>query len=412
MNPAIPIFYGTFALIFTVAIHETMHGIIARKHGLPVKSVGVLFLVIPAGAFVEPEEQAMLAADPVVRRRVIAGGPAINLFMAIALFLILVFLMMPSVHPIDQGMYVQQVDQTSPTTSLISPGSEIIAFGNYTGSNLVNDLSTSTIAPGTMINTTVRTGQSVQSGLVPAGLVVDSTLAGYPANKSNIAIGGIIAGVNGITIYNQTSLTNVLDGVSPGSNVSVSMLYLDASHSLITKNYTVTTASKYSYYQQYAPGYNSPSYKNQSFLGVTTSYLGVGGYSMQFAQTTVFGADALYGGVSGALTTISLPFEGLSPVPAAMASLYTTPFSAPVFWFLTNLFFWVFWISLLLGLMNALPLFITDGSQFLRDTLVIWGKKRQTSRLSDERKASAVANILGLIVVFLVVWEIVLTRIL
>lgn len=416
INPAIPLFYGAFALIFCVAIHEAMHGVVARKHGLPLKSVGVLFIIIPAGAFVEPEQEAMEAADPIVRRRVIAAGPSVNILIAIALFLILVFLMMPSVHPLDPGMYVQQVDATSPASSVIGPGSEIVAFGNYTGNDIASELTSSTIVPGTLVNTTIRTGNTTSTEIVPAGLVVDSTTSGYPANASGIKVGGILYSVEGQIIYNETSLSDVLDAIAPNTNVSVTMYYFTSDstgvYSKSVENYTVTTASKYDFYQKYEPGYNSEAYKNQSFLGITSSYLGVGGYSMQYAQTIIFGGGAIYGGESGAFTTLALPFVGLSPVPGSLASLFATPFYAPAFWFLTNLFFWVFWLSFLLGLVNALPIFITDGSQFLRDSLLIWGKKRNLKSLSDERKASTITNILGLIIVFLIFWELIVPRIL
>ena len=55
INPYVPIFYGTFALVVSVVIHEIMHGVLSRKHGIKVNSVGALFLVIPLGAFVEPD---------------------------------------------------------------------------------------------------------------------------------------------------------------------------------------------------------------------------------------------------------------------------------------------------------------------------------------------------------------------
>ncbi|EQD28953.1 membrane metalloprotease, partial [mine drainage metagenome] len=98
INKDIPLLYGTVALVFSVVIHELMHGITARKHGLPVSSVGALFFIIPIGAFVEPGPEAMMAADPVVRRRIFAAGPSINIIIALISFLILVFLLMPSVH--------------------------------------------------------------------------------------------------------------------------------------------------------------------------------------------------------------------------------------------------------------------------------------------------------------------------
>ncbi|EQD65579.1 membrane metalloprotease, partial [mine drainage metagenome] len=173
----------------------------------------------------------------------------------------------------------------------------------------------------------------------------------------------------------------------------------------------LTTASKYDYYTKYAPGLNSPSFKSESFLGVTTSYLGVEGYSMDFMKSTVFGADAIYGGTTGFFTTLSLPFQGLSPVPSGLAALFAAPFYAPLFWFTTNMFFWVFWLSFLLGLTNALPILITDGGQFLKDTLYIFGTRRKIKLLSNEKTAGLISNYVGLFIIFLIFWELLIPRI-
>ncbi len=410
INPAIPVVYGSVALIFAVVIHELMHGITARKHGLPVKSVGVLFMIIPVGAFVEPEQEALMAADPIVRRRVFAVGPAINIVIAIICFLLLVLVLMPSVHAIHDGMYVQSVDGNAYTSTAISPGSEIISFGPYSGNNLSVDFLNSSIFPGTMTATSYMQGGILKNTQLPAGLVVDSTTAGFPAAGA-ITPGCIFVSIDNHVIYNQASLTAVLDSIPPKSTVNITMVNVSSStHAAKYSNFSLVTGSKYSYYQQYEPGYNSPAYQNQSFLGVVVSYLGLGGCSIECAKQTVFGADAIYGGTAGMFTTLALPFQGLSPVPAPMTLLFTTPFYAPAFWVVMNMLFWVFWLSFLLGLVNALPIFITDGGQFLKDTLFIFGRRRKIKLLSDEKKAGLISNYLGLFIVFLIFWELLIPR--
>jgi len=47
INPFIPIGYGLVALIIGVVLHEMMHGVIARSQKIGVKSIGILWLVIP-----------------------------------------------------------------------------------------------------------------------------------------------------------------------------------------------------------------------------------------------------------------------------------------------------------------------------------------------------------------------------
>ena len=411
INRDIPLVYGSVALIFSVVVHELMHGITARKHGLPVSSVGALFFIIPVGAFVEPEQEAMMAADPVIRRRIFAAGPSINIVIALISFLILVFLLMPSVHAYQPGAYVQQVTSDSPASNLILPGSELVSFGNYSGNNILNELQNSTISPGTMTSVGVISGGTFKQGEMPAGLVITGTLKGYPAYNT-IFPGGIIADIGSTPIYNDTSLTNSLDSILPGTSINITMIYENKTSSAVSyTTINLTTASKYNYYSQYAPGLNSPSFKRESFLGVTASCLGIDGYSMNFMKSTVFGSDAIYGGTEGFFATLSLPFQGLSPVPSTLASLFVTPFYTPLFWFATNMLFWVFWLSFLLGLTNALPILITDGGQFLKDTLYIFGTKRKIKALSNEKTAGAIANYLGLFIIFLIFWELLIPRI-
>ena len=103
LNPAIPIGYGIVALAISVIIHEMFHGIVARKHGIKVSSVGILFLIFPMGAFVEPDESEIQKTDPVHRRRLIAAGPGINIVLGMITFLVLALLLMPAATPIHEG---------------------------------------------------------------------------------------------------------------------------------------------------------------------------------------------------------------------------------------------------------------------------------------------------------------------
>jgi len=46
INPYVPIIYGWLALIVALVVHEGAHGVVARSLGMPVKSAGLLFLLI------------------------------------------------------------------------------------------------------------------------------------------------------------------------------------------------------------------------------------------------------------------------------------------------------------------------------------------------------------------------------
>src|SRR3989344_169747 len=57
----LPVFFWVLSIFVFSVVHEFCHGLLARRHGIPVKSSGFAFLavlipILPA-AFVEPEEK-------------------------------------------------------------------------------------------------------------------------------------------------------------------------------------------------------------------------------------------------------------------------------------------------------------------------------------------------------------------
>lgn len=53
-----------FAFFLTLVVHEFGHAILCRVEQIAVKSMGVLFLIIPIGAFVEPDEEEVKKRNP------------------------------------------------------------------------------------------------------------------------------------------------------------------------------------------------------------------------------------------------------------------------------------------------------------------------------------------------------------
>lgn len=91
------------AFIVTIAIHEFGHGVLSRIEGIAVRSTGVLFAVIPIGAFVEPDEEELQAARPWSRIRMFGAGITNNLVMAAVCFfalLVVLSLAVPIPSPV------------------------------------------------------------------------------------------------------------------------------------------------------------------------------------------------------------------------------------------------------------------------------------------------------------------------
>ncbi len=414
INPAIPITFGLVAIILAVAIHEIFHGVVARRQGIKLNSVGALFFVIPVGAFVEPDENEIMKADPVVRRRIVAAGPGINIVIALISLAIVAFLLVPSATPTHQGLYVESSTEHSPFAAVIPTGSELISVGNstltYSGNSLINLSADSRLMPGMEYDAVVDESGKVTSVKVYAGMTIASILSGFPAQNASIPVGSVILSIDGHTIYNETGLSAYLDSVPPGSTINMS-LGIYSNGTLTSRNYSVITTSAYRYYSMYDPSANSPAYRNYSFIGISLSYFGITGITLSSLQSLLSGNEVFTNPWTGMLEYISLPFAFLSPVPTSMAALFTTPFNSYIFWGMVNTFYWLFWMDFLLGITNALPIFILDGGQFFRDTLYILSRRNAFRFLRDEKNLRMVTSFMGFVVLLLFMWEIIVPRI-
>jgi membrane-associated protease RseP (regulator of RpoE activity) len=138
INPFIPVGYGIIALVVAVVLHELCHGVLARANDVKVKSLGVLWLVIPIGAFVEQDEEEMTKAPARKRDRIAAAGVMANFVLALVFFLILSAIFTTSVQPKADGIGVYGVLSGSPAQNAsIAPG-DIITMVNGTATpNLI-----------------------------------------------------------------------------------------------------------------------------------------------------------------------------------------------------------------------------------------------------------------------------------
>ncbi|MEM2095296.1 MAG: site-2 protease family protein [Candidatus Caldarchaeum sp.] len=103
----LPYLFIAFAIVLIT--HEGLHGIIARREGLPVRSAGVFFIFVVPGGFVEPDEQAFKSSAPGVRIRVAAVGSFANLVVGLLAVLALFLFFVPQ----EAGLIAVQVEEGS-----------------------------------------------------------------------------------------------------------------------------------------------------------------------------------------------------------------------------------------------------------------------------------------------------------
>jgi membrane-associated protease RseP (regulator of RpoE activity) len=68
VNEFIPFTWGAIALIVTLIVHEFSHAILCRVENIRVKSMGILFALIPIGGFAEPDDEQLFGKKEEVKK--------------------------------------------------------------------------------------------------------------------------------------------------------------------------------------------------------------------------------------------------------------------------------------------------------------------------------------------------------
>jgi membrane-associated protease RseP (regulator of RpoE activity) len=187
LNEYVPLTFAViFGLFLTIAVHEFGHAVLCRVENIRVKSMGVLFAIIPLGVFVEPDEEELEKSEPEPKMRMFGAGIMNNVVVGLICFFALiglVGLITAPTEPIIYGVY-----QDGPAFQVgIQPDSLIEAV-NGTPVTTVEDVSRilSTTRPGDRLSLTVLHQGSVQT--------YELTLAAVPENvqpQSSIGFMGI-----------------------------------------------------------------------------------------------------------------------------------------------------------------------------------------------------------------------------
>ncbi|MEM2976878.1 MAG: site-2 protease family protein [Thermoplasmata archaeon] len=350
INPLIPIGYGILALAIGIVVHEFAHGVLSRTAGVPVKSTGLLLFVVPIGAFVEPDEEALKKLPRRKRARMYAVNPASNLILEFACDGIVSWGFRASTGPVEEGVVVTHVVKDYPAHS---------------------------------------------AGIPPWALITSIQLPNESAEQA--------------VIRDEEGFSALMARSHSGDNATITYLFRGERRTV-----HVLLADKYEYYKKYYNESNREEYRGRGFLGIGTM-------SADLLPTTLarpLKPDSLERFVASAAYYISLPLFRLMPIESPVTDLYEvrgplSVFPPQAFWLLANTFYWLFWINLMIGLTNCLPIPRLDGGMVYKDALEramellrpLWEARRR------EALATRIYIATGLFVIFLIMWQFVGPRV-
>lgn len=425
VNPVIPVGYGIFALVVALVIHEGGHGVMCRFSDLKVKSLGLLFLIVPIGAFVEPDEASLQGATLREKLRMFASGPGPNMVLGAACVLLFSQAMVPALTPAQDGVAMMNVNDGLPADEAgLEPGDFVVGI-NHTGIQLTEDARSKlnqtypdaswswnrTEGPGAdadappssrTLNLTYRTdGQQGTLEAQPVDKYRWHERNAPDANDPSFKNAPLLIGFDRERIetsrdfqaaldvdypdatwsWNHTAGPGAEDPNATGHEVAIEITYVRDGE---TRTTTLEPTDKYLWYEENAPGANQERFKDEPFLGVGPA----DGDRLQGIVDNLVSPFENQG-LQGAIFYLALPFVNLAPFPTAFHAIFTpTGFFAgwgTSFWVTANTLYWLFWLNVVLGTFNALPMGPLDGGHMFRHSMHSWLRRRRGIGYEDLR---------------------------
>ena len=426
INPVIPVGYGIVGLAVALVVHEFAHGVMTRWGKMDITSIGLLFLVFPIGAFVEPDNKQLEVTTREKRSKVFAAGPASNIIVAIITLSLFSGVMMSGVTATDDGALVTGVVEGSPANLAgLTSYSMVTSVGGVPVSSLeafeerVSD-------PGALVDITyLHGGEEEVAAEVVDGVVVAYTVRDYAAAEAGLEPGMVLVSLNGTEITTRDVLSDAMAETTAGQVVDVVVMeYDDATETfVISESITeVELSDKYAFYEEFYPDENEPSYADVGYLGAGFIMLGVDVREPEYYANMLanpFSGDRTLDDFSMSwLRLIALPFLELAPLRSPVTDLYEPTggldwMPDDAFWLLTNSLYWIFWLNLMLGLTNVLPAVPLDGGYIFRDGMdfILVKLRRGSSKEERDKMVGSITLFLALLVLTLILWQLIGPRI-
>ena len=420
VNQFIPLVWGWVALIIAMVVHEFGHAILAKVDNIKVKSLGLLLIPVPIGAFAEIDEEELFGtkseggtsdvlgpmdtkaagagkrkASSMAFIRILSAGVLINLIVAILAFALLFGPVMGSIAATDSGVYAYGVTTGSiadnaglkENTRLTTIDGQSITDANmlnaYIRANPNKDLALAGVYDGKPVQYTLHNGDS--NG---AYVILVTNTSGMPGAAAGITTNMRIVAINGTSIATQAAFMDYMNTTVPGQMITVT-----AMDGAAKKDYPITLAA------------DPTGVQHKGFIGVTTSDNSLGFLAYQFdAQAYLDGLNSMPSSIGGWFRIIMMPVleftqvdQGYNVFHGPYASQFhvtgwLAPLGSGTIYNLVDCLFWIAWLNFNISICNCLPIIPFDGGHILREVMRVITSRFVKNEETVEKISKAVVS--------------------
>ncbi len=396
--------------LVAMIVHEFSHGILSVVERIKVKSMGILVMVVPIGAFTEPDEEQLFGkkerelrdgdkkvASSRARNRVLSAGVTSNFAVSIVAFL-LFFAILFSIQPAsDDVLYVYGVVNNSSAARYgIEQHSFITAIDGEAATSV--DVLNDKLMAGTPVSLTVVDGNGEKrvitvQGDRQGGVTVVMVEEARPAAEAGIRAGMTIIMMDNRSIRDYEDFRNFMNLTVPGEVVRVH------TNSGV---FDVKLAQ-------------SPYHEGRGYLGIGVANCVMGMVIAKFSASSYLeylrGLPRMFLSPGGWLLLMVLPIlplsgGGFSTFNPVLSHFYVTSGVASLFgssiFTIADILFWMGWINFYVGLFNSLPMYPLDGYHVFKELI----NSVLRMGIKDEAKKDVILKIIAIstaVIVFIAI---------
>lgn len=399
LNPMLPLVYGVIGLVVAMAVHELAHGIQTRANDMRVKSSGLLYAVVPVGAFVEPDEEDVAKGGRKARMDLYAAGIAMNFIVGMLCFALMIAAMSggltsnyggnPAVTSIEGGTYAY--DSGIPAGAVItyvddlSGGGPVLidSMGAFRGvADAYGEYEITYVYKET--TGTVRTTLGVHIAGVSSGTPAYD--AGVRNDTYLMAMNNLSRATGWVDFGNIYDFKDFMNGTRGGDRCSLRVIGTETGSVPSELSLTLT--------DNRGIGFLGVSVNTSGFVFTTPDE------SLARAMNPLHGATSITEGAMSVLAYIGAPLSGYAPIPASTQWWYESDvIPQDVFWVLMSVLFWIFWLNLVIGMSNALPAIPFDGGFLFMGGVDYILEKSKIPAERRERYAGSLTGMISWIVI-------------